>query len=176
MEILKPGGAQDQLLRQTRAHHVALSMMADTKANMLLSVASVVIALSFGHVEEALFHWPATVLIAFSLLTIVLAAYAAMPKLDLDSGGRPRPNLKDPGFNLLFFGDFIRLTYGEFERGMEEVLNDDSRTYEAQVREIYDLGCFLSGKKYRYVRLAYISFITGLVGAALSLLAIVVLQ
>ena len=41
-------------------------------------------------------------------------------------------------------------------------MNDPSRTYEAQVREIYLLGCFLAEKKYRYLRFAYLSFLTGL--------------
>lgn len=45
---------------------------------------------------------------------------------------------------------------------MEEVMNDPSRVYGAQVREIYLLGTFLAKKKYRFLRLGYLSFITGL--------------
>jgi len=49
MKIEHPGQYVDQLLRQTRGHHVELSAMADFKANMMLTVASLVIPLSMGH-------------------------------------------------------------------------------------------------------------------------------
>ena len=45
---------------------------------------------------------------------------------------------------------------------MEEMMNDASRAYEAQVREVYLLGTFLAVRKYRFLRLAYLAFIAGL--------------
>jgi hypothetical protein len=51
---------------------------------------------------------------------------------------------------------------------MEEVMNDPSRVYGAQVREIYLLGTFLAKKKYRFLRLGYLSFITGLFASFLG--------
>jgi len=50
------------------------------------------------------------------------------------------------------------------------VLNDPSLTYEAEVREIYTLGLFLAYKKYRYLRLAYTTFIVGLFASFFTLL------
>lgn len=176
MQVQQGGGHVDQLLRQTRAHHVALSTMADTKANMLLSISSVVIVLSFGHLDDPGFHQAAFVLIGFCLLTIVLAAYAAMPKLPSLRRAKREPDVKDPAFNILFFGDFVRLDYTAYEAAMERVLNDTSLTYETQVREVYNLGRFLSEKKYRYLRLAYLSFMAGLVGAGVVLLVTAVLR
>ncbi len=38
------------------------------------------------------------------------------------------------------------------------------------VRELYTLGMFLATKKYRFVRLAYMSFIVGLLISGLVLL------
>ena len=69
-------------------------------------------------------------------------------------------------FNLLFFGDFVRMPYEEFEGAMEKVLNDPAQLYEAQVREIYALGTFLAKKKYRFLRLAYVTFLVGLLASA----------
>jgi hypothetical protein len=129
-----------------------------------------VIVLSVGHLDEPAFRRAAWVMIGFGLLTIILAAYAAMPKLPWIRRAKRPPDVKDPGFNILFFGDFIRLDYGTYEAEMERILNDASLTYEAQVREVYNLGRFLSGKKYRYLRLAYLSFMAGLLGAGLTLL------
>ena len=171
MKITTPGGHLDQLLRQTRAHHVQLSSMADVKANMLLTMSSIVVTLAAPQVMKAGSQLPLVVLIIFCLVTILLAAYAVMPKLPF----RTHPQhvasaAKAPGFNLLFFGDFTQLDYPEFEAEMEAMLNDPSRAYEVQVREIYTLGTFLAGTKYRYLRLAYVTFITGFFASVLTLL------
>ncbi|MCP5096734.1 MAG: hypothetical protein GY943_14370 [Chloroflexi bacterium] len=42
-------------------------------------------------------------------------------------------------------------------------MSDPAHTYEAQVREVYDLGVFLGKKKYRFIRYAYSAFILGLI-------------
>ena len=81
MEIKQRGSHLDHLVRQTRMHHSQLSSMADMKANMLLTMASVVITLSVRYVTEPHLKWATTVLIFFCLLTIGLATYAVMPKI-----------------------------------------------------------------------------------------------
>lgn len=162
MNIQQPGNQINQMLIQTRWHHVQLSTMADAKANMMLTVASVVITLSIRYLTEPHFRWAAATMIAFCALTILLSAYAAMPKRPILHLGETRPNPHHPHFNLMFFGDFSRLTQDEFEKAMEDVMNDPSKTYEVQVREIYLLGCFLEKQKFRFVRLAYLAFIAGM--------------
>lgn len=171
MKIEQAGGHLDQMLRQTRAHHSQLSAMADTKANMLLTMSSVVISLSLPHVFQTNVQWPFLILICSCLITVVLAAYAVMPKLPLAVKNHS-PNIDAPNFNLLFFGDFTRLDYPQFEKAMEDVMNNPSRTYEAQVREIYTLGVFLATKKYRYLQWAYLFFIGGLFASFGAMLAI----
>jgi hypothetical protein len=171
MKITNPGGHLDQLLRQTRAHHVQLSSMADVKANMLLTMSSIVVTLAAPQVMKAGSQLPLLVLIGFSLITILLAAYAVMPKMPFLAGGSdPLPDVKGPQFNLLFFGDFTRLDYPHYEAEMEAMLNDPSRAYEVQVREIYTLGTFLAKTKYHYLRLAYVTFITGIFASVVTLL------
>ena len=170
MKIDQPGSHLDHMLRQTRQHHVQLSSMADLKANMLLTMSSVVITLAVPHILKPAFRWPLALLITFCLATIFLAAYAVMPKLPWSRRNQLRPDLKSPAFNLLFFADFTRLDYAEFEAAMEEVMNDPSRAYAAQVREVYTLGVFLATKKYRFLRLAYLAFLTGLFASGLVLL------
>jgi hypothetical protein len=160
MKLEKHGSHLDHLMRATQFHHVQLSTMADVKANMLLTMSSVILTLCLPQVLKNSHLWPLYILIGFCLLTICLAAYAVMPKLP----GRnlPPPNVSDPSFNILFFGDFSRLSQMEFENAMGELMNDPDTTYAAQVREIYLLGTFLGKKKYRFLRLGYLSFITGL--------------
>jgi Family of unknown function (DUF5706) len=161
MKINQPGVHLDHMLRQTRMHHAQLSAMADTKASMLLTTSAVIISLSLPHVFSSKPQWPFLVLIFFCFITVVLAAYSAMPKLPANRKDRP-PDVHSPKFNLLFFGDFARLDYAQFELAMEEMMNNPSLTYEAQVRELYTLGVFLAAKKYRYLKWAYITFLIGL--------------
>jgi len=162
MNIPQPGGHLDQLIRQTRWHHAQLSSMADVKANMMLTISSVVLTLSVRYLAEPLFRPAAIVLIVFCLVTVVMAAYAAMPKTPILNGNGFKPDVKSSSFNLLFFGDFSRLSYEQFREAMEEAMETPDKAYEIQVREVYTLGCFLAQKKYRFVRLAYLSFISGL--------------
>ena len=163
MNIPQPGSHLDHLIRQTRWHHAQLSSMADVKANMMLTISSVVLTLSVRYLTEPLFRPAAMVLILFCLITVVMAAYAAMPKTPILNGYHVKPDVKSHSFNLLFFGDFSRLSYEQFREAMEEAMATPDAAYEIQVREVYTLGCFLAQKKYRFVRLAYLSFITGLV-------------
>ena len=167
MEIKQRGSHLDHLLRQTRMHHTQLSAMADMKANILLTMASVVITLSVRYIAEPHLKWATTVLIAFCLMTIGLATYVVMPKIPFSLKTGPEVRVRSPGFNLLFFGDFVRLPYEEFEAAMEEIMNDPNQAYQVQVQEVYTLGVFLAKKKYRFLRLAYITFIIGVFASAL---------
>ncbi len=161
MNIQQPGGHLDQMMRQTRGNLMQLSSMADVKSSMLLTLSSLVITIAGRYITDPRLGPAVLVLGGFCLLTVVLATYAAMPKVPI-VGNREDVDVGHKNFNLFFFGDFVRMDYGAFHDAMEEVMNDPSRTYEMQVREVYTLGRFLAERKYRYLRLAYLAFIAGL--------------
>ncbi len=165
MQIDKPGGHKDQMMRQTRSHLVQLSRMADMKANILITASSLVITLSLRFVTDPKLFWPTLVLLVGMGTTAVLAAHAAMPKLRLRKPKAKPRDVSAPDFNILFFGDFIELSYERYATEMEKVLQDDSATYEVQVREIYSMGQYLATKKYRWVTYAYMSFTAGILAA-----------
>jgi len=162
MKIEKRGVHIDHMLRQTRSHHVQLSFMADSKASMLMTMASVIFTLSASFITKPQFKWATISLMIFCLITIFLAVYAAMPKLPFFIKQKSFKDLNSPRFNLLFFGDFIRMSFKEYEESMEDVLNDPDMTYQVQLKELYNLGIFLANKKYRFLKMAYIAFIIGL--------------
>ncbi len=161
MEIKQPGSHLDHMMKQTRNHHVQLSFMADTKANMLLTISSVVITLSVPHIMTPGLKYGALVLILFSLITIILSTYAVMPKLPIKIKTSHDIDIHRPRFNLLFFGDFVRMPFEDFESAMEDTLNEPGKVYKSMTKEIYTLGLFLADKKYRFIRLAYVAFIIG---------------
>ena len=168
MTPITPGTHLDHLLRQTRMHHVQLSAMADVKANIMLTLAAVVTTFSIGYLNDPLLRWPVVVLILFCILTIFCAAYAVMPKLNFDF----RPNVEKLDCNILFFGSFMNMEYEAYADVMKEIMQTPEQVYEAQIREVYELGVYLGYQKYRFVRFAYQSFLLGLVCSGLVLLAV----
>jgi len=168
MNILHQGTHLDHLLRQTRVHHMQLSSMADVKANIMLTLASLIVTFCIRYLTDPVLRWPVFTLIGFCLVTIFAAAYAVMPKIT----GLSNPNLQNPNSDLLFFGNFVHFTYSEYAELMEKLMSDSNQVYEAQVREIYNLGVFLATKKYRYIRIAYIAFLTGLTVSGLVFLMV----
>jgi hypothetical protein len=169
MKIDAPSGHLDQLLRQTRAHHVQLSTMADHKASMLLTVSMIVITFISPRATDPMLRWPALILCASSLATVILAAIAVMPKIHLPGLGGGKVDPDGRFFNILFFGDFANLSLDEYESRMTKVLNDSDASYEVMIREIYTMGVFLARQKYRYIRLAFSVFIVGLIASGIAL-------
>jgi hypothetical protein len=169
MKINQAGSHLDHMLRQTRMHHIQLSVMADVKANALMTIAAVMLTFSAPFLERAEFKYAVIALMFFSLTTILLAIFAVLPGASLPASGTTPVDMRHPNFNLLFFGSFARLEYGQFEAAMEEMMNDPSKAYEVQVREVYTLGMFLARKKYRLLRYAYFAFTTGLLVAGIIL-------
>ena len=161
MQIMQHSAHLDQMIRQTRTHHVSLSEMADRKANMMLTIASLMIPLSTGFLYDQRSHLAAVTLIGFCVLTILMAAFAAMPKIK--TGKKPGAPLdsKETSSNILFFGTFTRMSYDEYKNAMESMMNDSNAVYESQVREIYTMGQYLAQKKYRFVQFSYLFFIAG---------------
>ena len=166
MDIKRPAGHIDQMIRQTRAHHVSLSSLADKKANMMLTIASLMIPLSTGFLYEDRSHLAAATLIGFCVVTILLAAYSAMPKIKAANKSEKKLDLNENSFNLLFFGSFIRMGYREFEDEMGKMMNDPNKVYETQVREIYTMGQYLARKKYKFLKFSYYSFIIGILSSS----------
>jgi hypothetical protein len=143
-------------------HHAQLSIMADIKANGLMTIAAVMLTFSAPFLAREQFKLAVIALMLSCLVTIILAIFTVIPAAPFATQNRGDFDLASPGFNLLFFGCFAAMSYPQFEEAMEASMNDVSRTYEIQVREIYTLGIYLSRKKYRFLRFAYFAFAGGL--------------
>ncbi|MBI1336899.1 MAG: hypothetical protein GC164_08045 [Phycisphaera sp.] len=168
IHIDRPGRHFDNMMGQTRAHHVQLSVMADQKAGMLMTLCTIGIPLTLKYLEDPTLAIPAIVLISCNLLTVFFAALTIMPKLT----PMKRANTSARLFNPLFFGDFAKLTYDEYLESMQRVFNGHEQAYEAQMREVYAMGQYLAKKKYFYLKCAFITFLTGVFASALVWLII----
>ncbi len=152
------------MLRTTQQHHVHLSAMADMKANILITAASILLSVTVALSPTEGFR-PSLALLATGVLVgLFFAVLAVVPKF----GRRRRP---DGRMNLLFFGSFAHMPEDEFITTLSELSKDPDRLFAAQARDIHQLGSYLESSKYRWLRLAYVAFLSGLVGGGVLELA-----
>ena len=150
----------DAMLRTAQQHHVALSSMADTKANIIITVSSIVLTLSLGRIGDPALRPAVQTLAVFTLISLFFAILAVLPKhrsLDVGASGFP------PGFNLLFFGHFAELPRERFLREVADAMKPDGSVYETMANDLYSIGWYLAHRKYRYLRYSYLFFLAGFV-------------
>ncbi|MBN8482710.1 MAG: hypothetical protein J0L88_14095 [Xanthomonadales bacterium] len=155
----------DNVLRTAQQHHVQLSTMADTKANIIITVSSIVLTLSLGRLNDPELRTGVLILAGFTLVALLLAILAVLPKY------RPirlRDEALPPHFNLLFFGHFAELPRERYLAEMNRVLMPDGTPYAIWAADIYSLGTYLAHHKYRYLRYSYLFFLAGFVLACIE--------
>jgi hypothetical protein len=161
MHIKQPSAQLDHMLRQTRMNLVAFSQMADTKAHIILSLASVLLSLSLTQIADPRFTLSIAGLDLFLLITIFFALLTVIGKIKVFD--RKKHSVDDPDYSPLFFGNYGDIPYEEYARNFAEIMNDSDATYEVMVKDIYFAGTYLLQTKYKYIRLAYLCFFTGLI-------------
>lgn len=161
------------LFRVTMRNHLKLSDIADAKANILLSVNAIIISLMIANLIPDLtaptpdYHLmiPTLVLICFSVASIIGAIMSTRP--DITTGEFTREQVKKREVNVLFFGNFHRMPYEQFEWAMNEIIHDHSYVYESLMKDLYLLGTVLN-RKYRLLRITYNIFMVGIILSVLS--------
>jgi pycsar effector protein len=152
---ITPRSSVDNILRTAQQHHVQLSLMADTKASILITISSIVLTISLSRSGDPQLRPALLTLAAACLISLLLAIIAVLPTFARRSTKMQR--------NILFFGHFASMSDDEYLRAMEEVLSSDARLYEAAVRDIHSLGLYLYRKKYRFLRFAYVALLFGFI-------------
>ncbi|MEO8414516.1 MAG: Pycsar system effector family protein [Ginsengibacter sp.] len=158
------------MLRLTSENHLKLSDMADHKANILISVNSIIISVILSVLlrklqEETYLIIPTVIFLMVAVTTIVISILATRPKM---SGGEFTPeDIKLKKTNLLFFGNFYKATYEQYNAAMREMMLDTDYLYGSLIKDIYYLGAVL-GRKYRLIRIAYNIFMVGIIISVLA--------
>jgi hypothetical protein len=165
MQIKDPRQQLDHMLRQTRMNLIAFSQMADTKAHILLSLSSVLLSLSLTRVTDTRYSLAIAGLDVFLLITIFFALLTVIGKVKVFD--RKKHSVRDADYSPLFFGNYGDVPYNEYAKHFEDIMNDSDATYEIMVKDIYYAGKYLLQIKYRYIRLAYLYFFTGLIVSTL---------
>lgn len=170
----RPDRGIETMFRTTSTNHVQLSAIADSKANIMISVnaimVSVIVSILPRRIEENPHLLIPTVLfLTTSLLTIIFAILATRP--NVTEGTLSREDIQQKRGNLLFFGNFHQMDVADYEWGIGELLRDSQYLYGTMTRDIYYLGRVL-GKKYKLLRGAYNIFMVGFVVSILAFLVV----
>ncbi|MFO7745146.1 MAG: DUF5706 domain-containing protein [Psychroflexus sp.] len=160
------------LFRVTLRNHLKLSDIADTKANILLSVNAIIISLALANIIPKLDNpsnehlmIPTLVLICFSVAAIILSILSTRP--NVTSGEFTKEQVKSRDVNILFFGNFHKMSFENYLWGVKEIMKDKDYVYEALVKDLYFLGKVLE-RKYRLLRLTYTIFMAGIIISVVS--------
>jgi len=167
-----PGRGIDTVFRITSNNNQRLSSQADSKAHILIQVNSIIISVLLSlllrkiedHTNLAI---PAVILLTVNLVTIIFSILATRPHIP--PGKFTRADLEEKKVNLLFFGNFYKMSLEEYAGGMLQLLEDRDFLYGSLIRDVYYQGIAL-GKKYRWLRLSYNVFMYGLIASVISFL------
>ncbi|UII74608.1 DUF5706 domain-containing protein [Flagellimonas sp. HMM57] len=155
------------LFRVTLKNHLTLSDIADTKANILLSVNAIIISVALSNLIPKLDNpsntyliYPTAIFISFSVISMVLAVLATRP--NVTSGQFTKQDVQDKKVNLLFFGNFHKMSLNDYEWAIQELVKDKDYIYSSLTKDLYFLGLVLN-RKYNILRWTYTIFIIGIV-------------
>lgn len=164
---IKPDRSIDTMFRITLNNHTRLSEIADSKANILLSVNAIIISIALSTIIPKLdspsnqhLVIPTFILLLFSVISIIFAILSTRPKVT--SGTFTEEDIQNKKVNLLFFGNFYKMPYEKYENAINELMTNRSYLYNAMLKDLYLLGVVLE-RKYRLLRITYNIFMFGII-------------
>jgi len=160
------------MFRVTMRNHLKLSDIADTKANILLSVNAIIISLMLSNLIPKLDNpsndylvIPAGIFVLFSVASMIMSVLATRP--NVTSGEFTKEDVNQKKVNLLFFGNFHKMKLEDYEWAIQELIKDQKYVYDSLTKDLYFLGLVLD-RKYKLLRWTYTVF---MIGMTLSVIA-----
>ncbi|RYG44941.1 MAG: HD domain-containing protein [Chitinophagaceae bacterium] len=150
--------------------HNNLSQMADSKANIMISVNTIVLSIMVSVLLGKLqfypeFIIPTVILVCVCLSAVVFAILATRP--NISSGTFTREDIQNKQINLLFFGNFYNMELPDYDWAMQEMMKDKDYLYGSMIKDIYFLGVVLA-RKYKLLRISYSIFMYGLIASIIA--------
>lgn len=161
----KPARGIETMFRISSGNHQRLSDMADNKAHILITVNSIIlsaiISLLLRRLEDNMYlALPTFILLTVSLLTMIYSILATRPSIP--EGTFVQKDIDEKRVNLLFFGNFYKMSLDDYSAGMWKTMDDKEFLYGSLIRDVYSQGVVL-GRKYHLLRIAYNIFMFGLI-------------
>ncbi|MCB4807617.1 DUF5706 domain-containing protein [Tamlana sp. 62-3] len=151
-------------------NHIKLSDIADTKANILLSVNAIIISLVLANLISKLdsnpyLIYPTAIFTLSCVISMVLSIIATRP--NITSGEFTKEDVANKKVNLTFFGNFHKMSLEEYDWAVKELLKDKNYVYSSLTKDLYFLGKVLE-RKYRILRITYTIFMIGMIVSVIS--------
>jgi len=173
----RPDRGIETMFRISSNNHQRLSDMADNKAHIMISTNSIILSVVLSILLRKLENnthliVPTMMLLAVCLVTIVFSILATRPSVP--AGRFNDEDIEKKQVNLLFFGNFYRMSLPEYQKGMHALMEDRDFLYGSLIRDLYSQGVVL-GRKYKLMRIAYNVFMFGIVASVLAFVIAVIL-
>jgi predicted metal-dependent HD superfamily phosphohydrolase len=154
----------DTMFRMAASNNQRLFTLADNKAHILITANSIMMSVIISVVlrklaENPFLTWPTFILLGTSFVSTIFSILATRPRLD--GGTFSQSDLDQKEVNLIYFGNFYKMTVSEYINGMEVIMADRQFLYRTMIRDTYWHGMIL-GKKFGFLRKAYNVFLFGL--------------
>ena len=176
------GRGIDTMYRTAFRNHINLSRIADDKANMMISINTIILSIliavsgaGLSFFEDLVFDSPEflapiIILLMSSLTAVIFAVFSARPKVT-EYRIKKRKLLESKEASLLYFGNFLKLEKADFVSYLSRMKMDQDSLYDDLGRDLYDLGAVLH-RKYLLLTISYNTFIGGLALAVLTFLTV----
>ncbi|KAF2519660.1 HD domain-containing protein [Flavobacterium salilacus subsp. salilacus] len=166
-QLSRPERGIDTMFRVTLNNHTRLSEIADSKANIMISVNAIIISVALTTLIPKLdspnnkhLIIPTLILILFSVVSIIFAILSTRPKVT--QGTFTREDINNRKVNLLFFGNFYKMPLSEYDWAVNEMMKDRKYLYDSMIKDLYYLGLVLN-RKYKLLRITYNIFMIGII-------------
>ncbi len=167
-----PDRGIETMFRVALRNHITLSDIADTKANILLSVNAIIISVALSNLLPKLDNpsnsyliYPTLIFLGFTVASIVLSVLATRP--NVTKGQFTKEDVANKKVNLLFFGNFHQMKLNDFEWAMGEMMKDKDYLYGSLTKDLYFLGLVLN-RKYNLLRTTYTVFMIGIIVSVIA--------
>jgi len=172
----RPSRGIETMFRIVASKNIRISEMADGKANIMISINSIIISVILGLMASTLrdnqnLIIPTIILLAVNVGTIVFSVLATRPKIS--NGVFTREDVTNRSVNLLYFGSFYKMNFKEFDEGLKEMMDDSEFLYGTLSKDTYWQGKVL-GRKYRLLRISYTIFLYGIVASVLAFVTAII--
>src|SRR5271170_47289 len=111
------------MFKNSSSNHQRLSMMADNKAFIMITVNSIIISVAIGlfigkFVQIPHIIWPTILLVLVNIAAIIYSVLATRP--NIPAGTFTREQVDQKTVNLLFFGSYYKMSLQEYEYGIRQ--------------------------------------------------------
>lgn len=146
-------------------NHIDLTSIADNKSNIMLSINAIIITITMpllaDNIDDNSYYLlaPSSILLTTCVLSIIFATLATRPIKT--TGVTDLEKLKTKQSNLFFFGNFYKMSFQDYKRGIEEVIGEQEILEDSIIMDLYGLGKAL-GSKFNQLRICYNIFMVGM--------------